>query len=525
MKYARLDPSDNRLYIYFRFPLGDPEFNTTKELIKSLPDRRWLKSKKAWSAPNLKIVRSSLREWGFDVNVLEDDRIIRVSGLDERLYPFQVIGVKRIVGFEGRCLLSMDMGLGKTATSLSYYKINPDIRPVVMVVPASVKINWYREIKNWMKIEDERVVIISGQSHFPCKGASLIIINYDILSYHVDYLVKSVRPKALIVDECQYVKNLETKRSQAVLTLAKSVESMVALSGTPITNRPSEFWPVLHMLKPQIWGARSSFLNRFCGSFQTGYKGATHTRELNQILNDEVMYRVLKKDVLHELPDKVHTIVPFKIDLREYRRAEWDFEQFLKTSTSKQMAQALQMIGHMRDVAAVSKLEQSVEWISDFLESGEKLVVFAIHYKIIDRLMDKFGSRAVKLDGRNSMTEKDHSVQKFQSDSRVQLFVGNVEAAGIGIDGLQNASSNVAFLELPWVPASIDQASDRLHRFGQKGSVNVYYHIAEETIEERIASALDGKRQVLRSVLDGTDAEEGSLIMGMLNEYRQRQAS
>lgn len=512
-----------RLDIAFRSSDRQQFFDMLSK-VKSLPDRKFEKDKKIWTAPNIKLVRDSLREWGFEVAVNESEVQVELDDADDRLYDFQVEGLRKIIQLKGRCLLSMDMGLGKTATSLNFLRIRPDQRPAVIVVPASVKLNWYREIKLWMEYTEESIVIMQGKQHYPCKGASIIIINYDILEAHVEYLIK-LKPKVLIVDEVQFVKNETAKRTKAAKKLSRTVPYMIGLSGTPIMNRPAEFWPILNMLKPTVWGNRMSYLFRYCAPKNNGfgwtYKGATNTRELNEILNQEIMYRVLKHDVLTQLPDKVYSVIPFTIDMRrEYRSAEFKLRQFMQGATGRDSAEALARIGAMRDAAARSKMDHVIEWVKDFLETDEKLVLFAIHHKIIDQLMDVFGPKIVKLDGRDNLNQREQSIQKFRTDPKVRLFIGNIQAAGVGVNGLQDASSNVAFVELDWVPAALDQASDRLHRVGQKDSVNVYYLIAENTIEEEMASAIDEKRKVLDAVLDGKETSEDSMILRMLSRYR-----
>ena len=234
-------------------------------------------------------------------------------------------------------------------------------------------------------------------------------------------------------------------------------------------------------------------------------------------MNDEVMYRVLKKDVLKDLPDKMYAVVPFKIDLREYDKKRREFELAMRMKGFG-YPEALAMLNKMRQVAVTEKMNQCVRWIKDILDTGSKLVIFGVHHATIDSLMEEFPKEAVKLDGRDSSAKKDLAVRRFQEDVDIQLFVGNVEAAGVGIDGLQNACSNVAFIELPWVPAMVDQASDRLHRIGQKDSVMVYYLIAEGTVEEQVAAKLDHKRTVLDAVVDGKETEQGSLIMELVGK-------
>jgi len=143
--------------------------------------------------------------------------------------------------------------------------------------------------------------------------------------------------------------------------------------------------------------------------------------------------------------------------------------------------------------------------------------VFCTHKFVVDALMKEFAKEAVKLDGRTSGTDRQLAVDKFQNDAQTRLFVGNIKAAGVGIT--LTASSSVAFLEYPWTPGELSQASDRVHRIGQDNAVNIYYLLAEFTIEEQIAELLDEKRKVLDSVLDGKQPEKGSLLMDLINKY------
>jgi SWI/SNF-related matrix-associated actin-dependent regulator 1 of chromatin subfamily A len=162
-------------------------------------------------------------------------------------------------------------------------------------------------------------------------------------------------------------------------------------------------------------------------------------------------------------------------------------------------------------------MKHAISWISNFLESGEKLVVFATHKFVIDALMKEFEERAVKIVGGMSSTKRQQSIDKFTNEPETLLFVGNIEAAGHSIN--LTVASNVAFLELPWTPGELVQAEDRCHRIKQKDTVNVYYLLAEQTIEERIAELLDEKRKVLDSVLDGVQTDETSLLMELIENY------
>ncbi len=239
------------------------------------------------------------------------------------------------------------------------------------------------------------------------------------------------------------------------------------------------------------------------------------------------MIRRKKADVLTELPDKIRSFVPLEITNRnEYDYVEANFIDWLKDNISDskaeraKRAEELVKVETLKQLAVKGKIKQVVEWIKDFLDSDGKLVVFAIHKETISALMEEFKNVAVKLDGSIPQNKRTEIAEQFQSDPNIRLFVGNIQAAGVAIT--LTAASSVAFVELPWTPGELSQAEDRCHRIGQKNAVNIYYLIAENTIEETIAKLLDTKRQVLDRVLDGTETDEQNLFSELLKKYKEK---
>jgi len=160
--------------------------------------------------------------------------------------------------------------------------------------------------------------------------------------------------------------------------------------------------------------------------------------------------------------------------------------------------------------AAVGKLDAAKEWIENFIASGQKLVVFAHHHKIIDELIDAF-PQAVHTKG--SAEARNNAVERFQNDPKVKLFIGSLKRDGVGLT--LTAASATATLELGWNPAAHDQAEDRVHRIGQKDAVTAYYLLASGTVEERIASLIESKRKTVNAVADGDplhNAHHGNII-------------
>lgn len=283
--------------------------------------------------------------------------------------------------------------------------------------------------------------------------------------------------------------------------------------------------------------------------------GVTHSKELHRILKKTVLIRRLKKDVEKELPPKVYAIRHIPLDNKnEYIKAEKDFIKFIKqelkdkdikelekqlknyieddTVTIKELkkakdrkieaiakAPALAKIQGLKMLAVEGKLNETIHWIKDFLETGEKLVVFAINKKVIERLMTEF-PKAVKIDGSVSKKKRHEIVKSFQNDDKCKLFVGNMEAAGIGLT--LTASSNVAILQYPWNPGDLLQAEDRTHRITQTRKVTIWKFIAKNTIEDRIVKLLEYKQDEIDKIIDGKDIKNKKKLVHLLIESYQK---
>lgn len=512
----------------------------TLEQVKQLSNRRFINEGaiKYWVAPAMLENIQKLITAGFELDGalqtllqtllnpvrVEDITPVEVAGL----YPFQQQGVAFIEAKNGRALIADEMGLGKTVQALTWLDMHPEKRPVIIVVPASLKLNWAKEIKMWMKNTKPNVQLLNGTTpNIPLIG-DVIIINYDILHAWVNALI-ATRPQILVLDEAHYFKNNTARRTKAVKKLGKYTRHIIALSGTPIVNRPVEIYNAVSLIDPTIFGRNfMEFGRKYCAGRHNGYgwdfNGASNTAELNKKLTDSIMIRRKKQDVLVDLPDKIYASVPMELDNeKEYRYAESNFIQFVReyngvdAAQKASAAQALTEIEGLKQLAIKGKLQQTLSWIENFLEVDGKLVVFAIHKATIDALMERFNPIAVKIDGSVTQADRQDAVDRFQNDPKIRLFVGNIKAAGVGIT--LTAASNVAVIELPWSPGDLSQAEDRCHRIGQKNSVTIHYLLAAGTIEEKIAALIDHKRHVLDQVLDGKETDESSLLSELLNTY------
>jgi SWI/SNF-related matrix-associated actin-dependent regulator 1 of chromatin subfamily A len=348
----------------------------------------------------------------------------------------------------------------------------------------------------------------------------IIIINYEILGAWLKYLLE-LDPQAVVIDEAHYIKNRTSLRYKTVKLLCENVPHIVAISGTPLVNRSVELWPVLNLLRPDVFDSFPDYCWEYSVPEYTPwgwqYTKSKNRKRLHRKLYELCMIRRLKKDVYKELPEKVRNIVPVEIDNRgEYEFASKDFLLWLERTKSKsaakkaKKAKALVMMNYLLRLAAKGKVKQICDWIDNFLEaSDEKLVVFTGYRPMINTLMKRYKSLGVVVDGRITGKKRLAACDRFQNDPECRLFFGNYQAAGVGLT--LTASFTVLFTDEPWTPGELLQAEDRVHRIGQKRTTMFYYMVARSTIEEHRLDLLQSKQTDVSAVLDGTPSSESEL--------------
>ncbi len=462
------------------------------------------------------------------------DAALHVAGLGGELKPFQRAGVSYLLA-RRRAFLADEQGLGKTIEALAAIEA-AGTYPAVVVCPASLKLNWLRELERWLPRRSARALSGNGTGAHALSGAGdgaearaadITVVNYDIVAARLGELC-ALGPRALVLDESHYCKNAAAKRTQAVQRLSATVPRdglVLALSGTPVTNRPAELISQLRILgRLEDFGSGARFGERFRGP-------DAHLR-LHWHLRARCFVRRLKADVLPQLPAKTRAIVPVELDNEvEYRLAERDLVAWLRSQpldlreldakvAAALRAERLVRLEALKLLAARGKLHAALAWIHDFCSSGEPLVVFAHHREIQRAVLARFPT-ALHILGEDSAAARDQALQSFQASagsSASQLIVCSLEAAGHGIT--LTRSSNVAFLELAWTPAKHDQAEDRCHRIGQRDAVNASYLLAADTIDETIATLLERKRSLIGAVTDGREEDEEGVLDALVRELR-----
>lgn len=535
--FVRLDYQQETFYMYFDYDL------VLLEKVRAIPRARYSPILRGWSAPKESAVEvlefaqsvQALIEPTCD-EVLEDakqDAVrvaasrattsnFQVEGLRGELMPFQRAGVEYAVKAQ-RLFLADEMGLGKTVQALATVQAL-NAYPVLVVCPASLKINWKREAQKWLPT-DKTVEVLRGRSIYK-PTADVVIINYDILE---SWVTKLSRFSAVIYDESHYCKNPKAKRTRAAIAIADRTEGPVlCLTGTPVLNNPTELTAQLRIL---------GRLKEFGGAmkFREQFQGTKHLAELNRKLRATMYVRRRKVDVLTELPPKRWSDVvvePSGEAYKKYQEAESDlisylanqakenaFKQGATTAEAResaliaamkaQAAEQLVAVNTLKRLSADAKYSATIEWIDNFLATGNKLIVFTWHKSIADRLATHYG--AVKLTGDTSTDERAHNVDTFQNDPNCRMFVSTMKAGGVGIT--LTASSDVLFIEQGWTPADMDQAADRAHRIGQHDSVTAWTLIAEGTIDEDIKELINYKRGLVDASTDGKMMEDKQNVL------------
>ena len=561
----------------FQFPYN----RKTVDDVKEIAGRKWNADKLCWTAPltmeNLKAAIAFGRKWDLEVvpeikeayEELQEgseeakelsrakDADLATPTVNGELYGFQKAGVIYALK-KKRVLIADEMGLGKTVQALVTVEL-ADAYPAVVVVPAAVKFNWEKEVAKWLPHRSS--VVLSGRT-VPWDieiDADFVVINYDVLSPWLDTL-KGLEPKTVIFDESHYLKNSRTQRTKAATALSKKVEYRIALTGTPVLNRPKELPSQLRVLGwlKILFGSAWAFMQKFTKATNDGwgwkFEGGRNLEELNRTLREHCYVRRLKKDVLSDLPAKVYDDVIVDITNREdYRSAEHDTgrwladraiedEDFLEsiedltkedqilatrrlhseTQWKSGQARALVRITTLKQLAAKGKMKAALEWIEDFIEGGEKIVVFAWHREIVERVARHF-STPFMIHGDVPPKKRVEICAEFGKPDTHRVLVANMQAGGTGLDGMQGSCSNALFLELGWNPASHSQPEDRLHRIGQKDSVTSHYMLAKGTIDELIFKLLMKKAVLVDATTEGgKDRMTESIFNEVVKELRRK---
>lgn len=407
-----------------------------------------------------------------------------------------------------------------TIQAISFLSEN-DEWPAIVICPAALKLHWSRELKKHYNLDS---TILYGQSPIWPKSYNkkrIFIINYDILEEWLPFL-RRTGVKVVVADEGHLLGNINSKRTRCWRLLCKNVKKVIVLTGTPITNRPWELFPILNVLLPKKFASSFSYGIEYCeagrsfGKWQ--FSGAKKLGQLHDILRKNVMIRRTKEEVLKDLPPMRRFVLPLEIENREeYERAEkdvvaWLAETDVAAARRAEKAERYTRFSHLKKLAANLKMKAVREWIDNLLENTDgKVLLGAWHTAIIESLHERYKALSVVIDGSKNEKQRDEAERSFQTDPKCRALVGQIKACGLGLN--LTAAGTVGILELPWNPGTCQQFQARPHRLTSTQPVDVYYLVAADTIEEKLCEIIQRKQRISDQALDGVKVQDSSLTL------------
>jgi len=431
--------------------------------------------------------------------------------------------IEKLVGSR-RFILADDMGLGKT-TSTIIAALETGAKKILIVCPASLKINWEREIANY---SDRSVYIAEGKKY--STEADFVIVNYDILKNFHDIkdkdnsLFSQSNFELVILDEAHMISNAQAQRTKIINNFVKQIKRVWLLTGTPMTSRPMNYYNLLSIIESPVAQNWMAYAIRYCQGYQFragnrkvwNVTGASNLEELRDRTSKQILRR-LKEDVL-DLPDKIITPVYLRTTSKEYKELMGEYYEWVnnKKEGSSSLTVQFSKLMKVRKVIANEKVKQTIEFVENIIEQGKKVIIFTNFTDTLQLIHNHFGKQSVYLDGSCSKVQRQFSVDQFQENEKIKVFVGNLKAAGVG---LTLTSAEVVIMnDLSFVPAEHAQAEDRAYRYGQKNNVLVYYPIFENTIEGVIYDILNKKKKVIGTVMgDEVSDNAGDVVEEILD--------
>lgn len=484
----------------------------------------------------------------YDEVISMEDLGRMIDGLNLKRKPrnYQLEGIHYMINHPN-CVNGCDMGLGKTGQAIVLAE-TLELFPCLVVTPASVKYGWRAEWDKWVEPGKRKIQVLESKSEW-LPGQDVYIMNYDIL-YSKKKKEESdiqVRFKELFMtewagvflDEAHMCKNDKSIRSKMVKKLAPHADLIYPLTGTLILNRPAELINILNITGwfPKLFSTWQDFVYRYCNAKRRMVNGqlygwdvtcASNTLELNRIISNSCYFRKEKREVLTELPPMIEQVVEMGCsNKREYKKAENDLIDYLSNIDMEKAEKAenalhLVKLNTLKELSVKGKMKDIEVFLNEWKEiSEDKLLVFGVRREPLKRLADKY--KAPIIQGGMSSKAKFEVVQSFKTDNQQFLFA-NIDAVGTGTDGLQECCSNLAYIELPDRFAILDQANSRLERMGQKNSINVFYLLCRETIDQDVSEMLEAKKRVTNAVNKGIDVDVSGIDINymLLNRMKNR---
>ena len=412
-------------------------------------------------------------------------------------------------------LLAFEQGLGKTITTATVSVVQ-NVPRTVVVTPDVGKWNWVldlssRKSRPWHghKFFDyNNFSVLNSEKRKNMYGFTekFVIINYEAMHKYMEYLEEysGLRTAHIVFDECQNIKNIHSKRYKYCEELVDRLpESRITmLSGTPVTNRANDMFAYFRMIKHPLGESYSAFMNMYTNTKMGRVTGSKNMTLLHKRMSN-FMIRKTEKECL-DLPGISYTRMFFEIG--DYKN---DYEQAIKDAIANKKGKKLNVDGSIHsinNIMAQAKVPGLIKQIDEMIETSGKVVVFFTYSKPIAMMAEYYGDKCVVVDGSIDGEEKIARAEKFQNDPSINVFIGNMKAAGHTID---LTSAKVCVIgNFPLSPADILQAIRRLYRIGQKDAVKVYFALCigdrnETTVDIRLADLIEDKIEDINMIVDG----------------------
>ena len=431
--------------------------------------------------------------------------------------------IEKLAGSK-RFILADDMGLGKT-TSTIIAALETGAKKILIICPASLKINWQREIENYT----DRSVYIAEGKHFSTEH-DFVIVNYDILKNFYDLkdkensLITKSNFDLIIIDEAHYIQNGQAQRTKLVNSFVKNVDKLWLLTGTPMTSRPMNYYNLLFLIESPVAQNWMAYAIRYCQGYQFkagnrkiwNTSGASNLEELRDRTSRQVLRR-LKTEVL-DLPDKIISPIYLRLKSKLYEGLMGEYYDWYKNKKEESSSLTVQFskLMKVRQVIAEEKINDTIELAQNIIDQDKKVIIFTNFTNTLQKIHSHFGKQSVYLDGSCTKLQRQYAVDQFQENDKIKVFVGNLKAAAVGIT--LTAGEAVIMNDLSFVPSDHDQAQDRAYRYGQKNSVSVYYPVFENSIEGIIYDMLSKKKNIIDTVMGDNIEDKGDFIELLMNK-------
>lgn len=441
--------------------------------------------------------------------------IIFSDGCKPREYQFDAIRFGERAGFN--FILADEQGLGKTIEVCSLFRLHAKkLLPAVVTVPTSAKIQWMREIHRICGDGPEFLTqVIQTGKEKAMPGFKIYIVTFDMLKKE-DLFTYVPDIKTIVIDECQRIKNHLSDRAKAVQKIAKKCLYKIPMSGTPIKNNAGEYFTILNLVAPTRFPNYQRYLDVYCDSYFTGWSQKVGGLRDPKRFHDEtkdIIIRRTKSDVLKDLPPKERKFYHVELNRevhKAYDAAMEELEELFYADIGgfERGAQTMKIMSKMRYIVGVSKVNECVEFLTEFLLSCDrKITVFCHHIdtaRILEMRMADWceeGDFAPPLHISSEMNgdRRQQAVDSFR-EGPSRILIASALSAGEALN-LQFCSDAV-MLERQWNPGNEEQAEDRFHRYGQQNNVSITYMIAAGTIDEYFTEIVERKRAIVASALD-----------------------